>query len=472
MKTKLMSIIVILLLVTALAGYQTPVQAAAYGSAFVTSITYQNVGNGAATVSLSFYQQASGTPIVITRPSLPAGAGTSLYVGGVSEIASGFLGSAVMSSDQPLVATLVQIGSGTVKNRPLTSGFSGGASYVLIPTVLKNTFGFHSMFSVQNVDAVGADITLTFVPVSGAPIPYTITNLPSGSAKFIDMGNFPTIAAATFNGSVKINAVQTGTSTPGAVVASSMELEIAGDRAYAFEGAAESATKIYMPSALCNFGPNANTSTAYAVQNTATVPVDVTVNYSNGHADGPYTLAAGAKRSFDGCAASNPVGFIGSATVTATGGNIVAVGKVYGGGLSTAFLGFPNGGSKVSLPYIRWTEAHWLDGIRQRAYIAIQNVGTTALAAGAVTVKYYDKNGVLVGTHTLGAIAAAGKVNSNPTNIGAAGNEFGAYPDGSYGGAAIVEGPAGSQLAVVVRITTYIGGGNSVGEDYQGVTIN
>ena len=125
MKTKLMSIIVILLLVTALAGYQTPVQAAAYGSAFVTSITYQNVGNGAATVSLSFYQQASGTPIVITRPSLPAGAGTSLYVGGVSEIASGFLGSAVMSSDQPLVATLVQIVSGTVKNRPLTSGFSG-----------------------------------------------------------------------------------------------------------------------------------------------------------------------------------------------------------------------------------------------------------------------------------------------------------------------------------------------------------
>lgn len=470
MKSKLMSILVVLLLVTAFAGIQKPVEAAAYGTAFVTSITYQNVGAGDANVSLNFYAQGSGTPITITRPVLPAGAGTSLYVGGVTEISAGFLGSAVMSSDQPLVATLVQIGSGSVKNRPLSSGFSGGASDVLVPTVLKNTFGYHSMFSVQNVDSVGADITLTFVPVSGTPITHTITNLPSGAAEFIDMGDFSGITASTFNGSVKIKSVKTGTTTPGSVVASSMELQITGDLAYAFEGATESATKIYMPSALCNFGPNSDTTTAYAVQNTTTASIDVTVTYSNGKIDGPYPLAAGAKKSFDGCGASNPVGFLGSATITATG-DIVAVGKVYGGGLSTAFLGFPGGGEKVALPYVRWTEAHWLDGTRQRAYIAIQNVGTADLAAGTVSVKYYDKTGTLVGTHTLAAIPVAGKVNSNPTNIGSAGSEFGAYPDGSFGGAAIVEGPAGSELAVVVRIQTYIGGGNSVGEDYQGVNI-
>ena len=143
------------------------------------------------------------------------------------------------------------------------------------------------------------------------------------------------------------------------------------------------------------------------------------------------------------------------------------MGKVFGGGLSTAFLGFNNGASKVAMPYVRWTTDHWFDGTRQRAYIAIQNVGS-ALPAGAVTVKYYDKTGALVGTDTLGAIAAGGKVNSNAGNVGAA--EFGYYTDGTFGGSAVVEGPAGSQLAVIVRVQSRVGA-NSVAEDYSGIAI-
>lgn len=474
MSKRIFSLVLIFVFVIALAGFYTPAQAAAYGTAFITSITYQNVGTGTAlSIRIDFYTEANGTPIPITRPELAAGAGTSLYIGSLTEISSGFLGSAVMSSDQPLVATLVQLPSGTVKNRPLSSGFSFGSDYVLIPTVLKNVFEFNTIFSVQNVDSVPADITLTFVPADGsAKTTYTVSGLPAGSAKYIDMGKFANITATTFNGSVQIKSIKTGTTTPGSVVASSMELQLTGDNTYAFEGAAETGLKIYMPSALCNFGPNSDTTSAYAVQNTsATVNASVQVKYSNGKIDGPYTLAPGAKRSFNGCAAGNPTGFLGSAIISSTGAEIVAVGKIYGGGLSTAFLGFPNGGSKIALPYVRWTETHWLDGTRQRAYIAIQNVGTEDLLAGEAKVKYYDKYGSLVGTHNLPAILVGGKVNSNPSVLGAIGSEFGTYPDGSFGGAAIVEGPSGSQLAVVVRIQTYIGNGNSVGEDYTGVSV-
>lgn len=475
MSKRIISLILVFVFVLALAGLNTPAQAAAYGTAFITSITYQNVGTGTAmSIRIDFYTEANGTPIPITRPELAAGAGTSLYIGSLSQITSGFLGSAVMSSDQPLVATLVQLPSGSVRNRPLSNGFSFGSSYVLIPTVLKNTFGAHSIFSVQNVDSVGADVTLKFVPADGsATTTYNLNALPAGSAKYFDMGNFANITASTFNGSVQVTSVKTGTSTPGSIVASSMELQITGDNVLAFEGAAESGLKIYMPSALCKFGPNSDSSSAYAVQNTSsTVNASVRVTYSNGKVDGPYTLAPGAKRSFDGCGASNPVGFLGSAVISSTGAEIVAVGKIYGGGLSTAFLGFPSGSMKIALPYVRWTETHWLDGTRQRAYIAIQNVGTGDLLAGEAKVKYYDKYGTLVGTHNLPAIPVGGKVNSNPSVIGAAGREFGTYPDGSYGGAAIVEGPSGSELAVVVRVQTYIGNGNSVGEDFTGIDIN
>ncbi len=407
--------------------------------------------------------------MTISRPQLAPGAGTSIYVGALTELASGFKGSAVIQSDQPLVATLVQVPptSSTLKARPLSNGFSGGTPEVGVPTVLKNTFGTNSIVVVQNVDSVAADLTLDFVPVSGSTIQLTLPNLPAGAAKYYDLGQVSQLGSS-FNGALKITAKKAGTTNPGSIVATSMELGISSNAAYAFEGTVTSANKVYMPSALCRY-TTAQQTTAYAVQNVTSGDVQVTVKYSSGNNDGPYTIPAGGKRSFDGCAV-NSTGFLGSAVIEATG-NIVAVGKVYGGGLFTAFLGFNDGASKVALPYIRYTQTGWTNGTRQRSFIAIQNVGTADLAAGSVSVKYYDKNGTLVGTHVLGAIPVGGKVNSNPSNIGAAGNEFGYYSDGTFGGSAIVEGPTGSKLAVVVRVQTFVSTTEVPGEDYNGMPI-
>lgn len=450
----------------------TPVEAAAYGTSFTTSVTYQNVGNASANnIIINFYPEINGTPITINRPPLAPGAGTSIYIGGLTEIASGFKGSAVIESDQPLVATLVQVppASSPLKARPLSNGFSSGAPEVGIPTVLKNTFGVNSMVVIQNVDTVAADLTLDFVPVSGATINLSLNNLPPGAAKYYDLGQLAQLGAS-FNGALKIKAFQAGTTNPGSIVATSMELGISSNAAYAFEGVGGAGSnKVYMPSALCKFS-TAQQTTAYAVQNVSTTDVQVTVTYSSGNTEGPYTISAGGKRSFDSCAVNSP-GFLGSAVIEASGGNIVGIGKVYGGGLYTAFLGFNEGGSKVALPYIRYTQTGWLNGTRQRSFIAIQNVGDVALSAGSVSVKYYDKNGTLVGTHVLGEIPSGGKVNSNPSMIGAAGDEFGYYPDGTYGGSAIVEGPTGSKLAVVVRVQTYVSSVEVPGEDYTGISV-
>ena len=463
MKVKFASIVLVLTLL--LGGvFTSKVEAGAYDTQFTTSITYQNVGSGPATISLMFYAENSATGIPITLPDLAPLAGTSIYVGSIGDIVAGFKGSAVMSSSQPIVSTLVQVpkaGSG-VAVRPMSNGFSSGAGYVLVPTVLKATFGSNSIVSVQNVDAVAADFELIFVPVSGAPITVNTDNVPSQSTKYYDLGAMSAIPAG-FNGSLQVYATKDGTANPANVVASALELNITGVGAYAFEGASDFSTTIYMPSALCKF--NGVQTSSYAVQNTTASSVNVTVTYAAGGTAGPVALAAGAKQSFNACDV-NTDGYIGSAVITATG-DIVAMGKVFGGGLSTAFLGFNNGASKVAMPYVRWTTDHWFDGTRQRAYIAIQNVGS-ALPAGAVTVKYYDKTGALVGTDTLGAIAAGGKVNSNAGNVGAA--EFGYYTDGTFGGSAVVEGPAGSQLAVIVRVQSRVGA-NSVAEDYSGITI-
>jgi hypothetical protein len=465
-------LILVVMLLTAFGIDYTPANAYAYDTTFVSKIHYQNIGTETASLSITFYDQNGVEVASLPVTTLEPDAATSLYAGTIGGLTSGFKGSAVISSNQPLASVVAQVGSGAVKNQPLSSGFSQGSSSVLIPTVLKQMFFFTSVFAVQNVDSVAADFKLTFVPVTGSQIIYNVTNVPANASRLFDMGTVPAITESTFNGAVLIESFKNGTTTPGLIVGTSMELENAGYNAYAFDGASATANKIYMPTAVCKFGPNKNSTSAYAVQNNNNVPVNVTVTYSNGNVDGPYSVPAYGKRSFDGCQAGNAVGYLGSAIVTSTGGNIHVVGKVYGGGLYPAHLAFINGSSNVALPFIRWTEANWLNGVGQRTYIAIQNIGTSNIPAGAVSVKYYDKNGALIGTHTLGAIAVGAKGNSHPYYLGPIAAEFGTYTDGSEGGGAVVEGPVGSQLAVVVRVQKYLGAGNSAGDDYTGIPIN
>lgn len=474
MKVKLFTLLTALALFVSLAGVQ-PVQAVGYGTQFITSVTYLNVGTDVAHVTIDFYPEANSAKIPISLPDLPKGAGTSLYMGSVSQVTSGFRGSAILSSSQPLVSTLVQLPSASsgIKNRPLSNGFSGGAPYVLIPTALKAFFSTNSIFSVQNVDTVGADLRVVFVPADGsAPVTKTVTNLPAGAAQYYDLGKMTDFT--TFNGSVQIFAKKTGTTTDGAVVATALELSLINNNIYAFEGTPSDSNVVYMPSAFCNWS-SSNTNSSYAVQNTSTsANASVTVNYSSGKSDGPYTILPGQKKSFPGCgvtAGVNAAGFIGSAVINSTGAKIVAVGKVFGGNISTAFLGFAAGSTKMALPYVRWTEANWLNGTRQRVNIAIQNVGTAPLAAGTVKVTYFDKDGNQVGNVVTNSasLPVGGKFSSSAIDAGPAAAEFGYYGT-QIGGGAVVEGPTGSSLAVIGRVQTFIAGG-FVAEDYNGIPI-
>jgi hypothetical protein len=471
--SRLVLLIVLVLLVTTTV---TVSAGSAYNSAFTTSITYQNVGNGLATIVFMFYPENDGTGIPINR-TLAQGGGSSIYIGSLTEISSPFNGSVVMSSDQPVVATMVQIASdAAVKNRPLSNGFSSGSPDVLLATVLKNTFGSSSRFSVQNASSGAVDLTITFFNAdnpAALPIEVTHSGLPVGAAKYFDLGQLPEITAGSFNGSATISAVAAGTSTPADIVASVLELNTVGVGASSFEGVSSGSSVVYMPSALCNaFGGQ---NSAYAVQNTSqTTDANVTVTFSSGKAV-PLTILPGTKQSVQGCAGGNVNGFSGSATITSTGGAIVVIGKVFGTGLSTAFVGAPAGDEKLALPYVRWSESQWANGARQRAFIAIQNIGGP-LNASDVVLSYLNKDGQVVGTHALGALSTGQKLNSNASAATVASgfaqsdlNEFGYI--GGFGGSVIIQGPGGSQLVAVVRVASNTGGG-LVGEDYNGIPVN
>lgn len=456
----------------------------AYNAPFTTSITYQNVGTGTATIVFQFYPENNATPIPVNR-TLAEGAGGSLYVGSLTEVTSGFSGSVVMSSDVPVVATLVQIsGDSAVKNRPLSNGFSSGSPEYLLATVLKNQFNTSSRFSVQNASSTNVNVTINLYNAdntSAPPIVITQNNLPVGAAKYFDMGQLSQVTATSFNGSATISAVESGTSTPANIVASVLELSTNADAASSFEGVTGGSSTVYMASALCNaFGA----SSAYAVQNTSsstTATVTVTYSSSNGSGSETANVAPGAKRSFLGCTANN-AGYSGSATITAVAQgttnpiDIVAIGKVFGSGNSTAFVGADSGAAILALPYARYSVSQFDSGARQRTFFAIQNVGS-ALGSGAVVVKYLNINGDVVATHTLGAMSTGQKLNTHalhPSVVLSSGftqsdlNEFGYV--GGFGGAVVVEGPPGSELVAIARVQSKTTTG-VVGEDYSGIPI-
>jgi hypothetical protein len=482
MKFRMFSLVIVLAMLVGLFGMPTPAAAASYGTAFVSSITYKNIGANTTKDDFQFYDENStSTTAWSSTTDLPVNGAGSLWAGTVFTGGTSFNGSVVISSGEALAVTSVMSATG-IKNRMLSNGFSVGAPSFTIPTVLKATFSTNSIFAVQNADTEANDVTVSFNPVSGSPIVTTISALPSGATKIFDMGTaaMTTLVGATFNGSVQITAKKTAApATDGAIVASSQELSTASNNSYAFEGVPGGGAKVYMPSALCTFSGAINTS--YAVMNVGTVSVDVTVTYSApGVAQAPVTILPGKKASFGGCGTTpntNPANYNGSATITAvvTGGgagtpSISAIGKVSGNGVATAFTGFLSGTQKVALPYIRWTVAQWnAAGTRQRVNIAIQNVGSATIPAGQLSVSFYDAAGVLQGSAITNPadILVGGKWSANASTINA---EFG-YWASSTGGGALIAGPAGSQLAVIARATTYVTATTSASEDYSGIPL-
>ena len=494
MKTKLFTVLIILAI--GLAGITRPAQAQqAYTTSFTTSITYMNVGSAETTVlDILFYATPTSTTyITIHRLPLAAGAGTSVSIGSLGEIDPGFQGSAVMQADQPLLATLVQVPvSGTVKVRPMSNGFGGGAPQSLIATVLKNKFSppANTVFSVQNVDSQDNNINIKFYEPTLGMVYEMDTTVASGAAYYYDTGAagdpLPIDANNAFNGSAVVTASRVG-GGDGAIISSVMELETTGKGAKAFEGVAQGAMDYFMPSALCKYNSSgALQDTAYAVQNTSlTDPTDITVTYDNGIAE-TKTALPGAKASFVTCNTPlMPTGYKGAAMIHSSATPVIAVGKAYNGGLSTGFVGTATGtgSDKIALPYVRYaTDANYASGgdaniLGQRSFIAIQNVGAAAIT-GNITVEYRTCTGALAGTHTLtpanypdGVELKIGeKVNSRANFAGL--TEFGMCELGTpkFGGAAIVNGPADSELAVIVRVQNLDPETSLfVGEDYNGI---
>jgi hypothetical protein len=170
---------------------------------YYTWFNVQNTGSGAASVTVQYVPGSSGTGHTSTPVSIPPGASYTFNQRDLTAIGSKFVGSAIVTSDQPVVATVMQVGE-TYKNMMGYNGFTDGSGSVSLPLIMANNSGYFTGYQVQNVGSTSALVTITYganLAGSFAPAADTVTLAPDQSATFIQSGGQWT---GTFVGSATI----------------------------------------------------------------------------------------------------------------------------------------------------------------------------------------------------------------------------------------------------------------------------
>lgn len=423
------------------AGFQAaPATGPAASAQWSGSMVLRNDGTAPATVVLNFYAADGALVKSYTVPGTVPPKGTiTVDTEAIPELPAGFLGSAVVSSNQPISATWLGFDPGNPEvNRTLYNGFVEGARTVFMPSISSGYNDQTSTIAVQNTENSPASITMRlFERFSGTLAAQFSDTLPANASHYYDVSNLPAgiSLAPPWTGSALVES----TGARLAVAVHQPRLSSAG--ASVFEGVAGGGTSVYFPSVLYLNGPRGMT-TNLSVQNTANAPanVDVTFYNPNGTPAGVGRVALGPyqKQNVTPAAAGLPGGWSGSA-IARSGVGIAAVANTNGAELSTAYAGAIVAAPRGSLPLIRWAAPGDARGLRTTIEVLNADPGLTA----DITIKYYDQGGTLVNAPAFRNVPPAGKVTHSP-------GEF--VGDGAFNGTAEVEASRGV-VAVVSAVS-------------------
>ena len=433
-------VVLSLLLVALPAAAQTSLT---YGS----GIQIQNQSADEATVTITFYEQTGSVAAEFTGITID-GNGSQTYgsldptanPGGVG-VDSGFSGSAVIQSDQPVVA-IVNTVANSYSYGASSGSFSEGAAEVLLPLIMRGNYDYNTWFNIQNTSATeDAVVVVEYVAGSaGTDLTLAAITIPPGAAATLDQSAADHAGLGdTFVGSAKL------TSTGGEIVATA--IEVGPTTLFAYNGFTGGSTNPVMPLAQFN---NYGYVTGMQIMNIGDTDTEVTVTYTPSSAgdavDEAYTIAAGASVTFnrpEGGVAYGTSTFVGSATVTGNSASqplvVVANQLNSGENKGAAYGGFdPAGASEVvALPLIMDRNYGYFTGF------SIANAGS---AATTVTYSCTGTDGA--------AYAAVLNADTAYTNIAAgaaaAPVQYNLIAD-SYVGACTVTAESGGEIIGIVN---------------------
>lgn len=379
------------------------------GGGFYSGQTIQNLGAGPASVVVTLYDSTDASKTYTTNQTIAEGGAWTFFSGDVPGVPAGFLGSAVVSSDQPVKAVV------NVTNRKSgTYGVDGGtaaAQYrgtddqstgtTLVFPLAKAGFGPKTTaFYVQNAGDAAATFTASFLMGTGltdpSPVayPYTSPSLAPGQMAVI----IPSDAGVPDSriGSLTITSAQKLAGTV-------LEYETTTAPAKILQGTVgftpnDFDTRVLFPVVKKQL---AGRSTGLQVQNVGDVAVDVTLTYrgAGGSCPAPFSatepvrtlqpkqsttyldsalLAAGCLASAEATATGNIAGVVNESFLPCTGACVQR---------ATTYAAFPAKSATKKLVAPVFKE----DLANKRSGMTIQNVS----GANATATVVFKTSGVL-----------------------------------------------------------------------------
>lgn len=181
--------------------------------AYTTGINIQNMSASATTISIDFYAAGAadgtgGAPAASVQDSIDPFGVKSYFP--LTAVASGFNGSVVVSSQQP-VAAVTNLANSTLTALDAYNGTSTGSLTVYLPLLHQNNGGFYSWYSVQNVGSGPATVNVDYTD-NGTGVDKTITVAQNASVTVYQKNETHTAkffaATLTSNQNIVVVAVQ------------------------------------------------------------------------------------------------------------------------------------------------------------------------------------------------------------------------------------------------------------------------
>ncbi|MEN4100653.1 MAG: hypothetical protein ROW52_12075 [Anaerolineaceae bacterium] len=412
-------------------------------------------------------------------PMLPYQSGT-LLLGQLPGDPS-FQGSAVVSASIPIMAVYKRAASHNEAYSPIlytTFDISqAGQGVIYVPSV-RRLPAYDTQVGIQNVESLPIDLEITIYDAAGAAVHTAAAeNIAPLTAFIFKMSSADGQIAVPFEGSLIARARLAGSSAAARIVAAVQEIQVGGRRAFAYEGLSAPDYFIFIPSAACQAGETAQTTTL-TVQNTGASPSNIHVDYYDTHgeliaASAVVSVPAYASAAFDACGEDVLAATQGkemSAVVVSESHQVAVIGRLESSdGLMTAFTGQPMAGQasagifRVALPYVEWSTRP--NGFRTT--ILVMNVSGDP--AVNVSASYYaNAGGRPLAVHRL---ATASDPLLPYTRRATSPVAARAVEGRGFNGAVILESDQPIvALARVVR-TVDISGYQTLGEDYNGIPL-
>jgi hypothetical protein len=287
---KMRIVLAVLLIIVSLQGLGMIASAQGPAGTWASGIQIQNQSETAdANITITFYW-AMGTPnegqVAYTfNDVIQAGKSKTYYVPShIPGLPSDFVGSAVVTADQPVAAILNTTRTdGADKRIGAATGVLSPATKVYAPYLRKNYYGRNSYIAIQNTSDQQATVTIKYYDratgneIAAAMETHTVK---AYSTKISYQEQNPNLPAgggsASFHGSAVIESSQ-----PLAVVVNNANAgtspQTAGFESY--NGMTMGASKLYMPKLTVNYY---DYQSSFTVQNTGNVATEVNVTYTFG----------------------------------------------------------------------------------------------------------------------------------------------------------------------------------------------